>query len=161
MTGIGESHGRSLDEVAAEVRTGGLRRRWRCKTGEVSKCVFCDLLGIGALVRRGDHFGAFFDSYPLSPGHLLIVPLRHLESFFDFNKAEAAELYSFVAGCKGVLDRQFEPSGYNLGVNDGRAAGQTVMHTHLHLIPRYPGDVHDHRGGVRAIFPDSARYWET
>ncbi|MDA8262122.1 MAG: HIT family protein [Actinomycetota bacterium] len=126
----------------------------------MANCVFCDLLKSETVVQRSDRFGAFFDAYPVSPGHLLIVPLRHFESFFEFDQDEAAELYPFVAGCKDVLDRRFEPSGYNLGVNAGRAAGQTVMHAHLHLIPRYSGDVPDPRGGVRGIFPDIARYWD-
>ena len=121
-------------------------------------CVFCEVLAGDALFLRGDHFAAFFDAFPVSPGHLLVVPLRHLESFFDFDEEEAEELYGFVARCKKVLDKEFAPDAYNLGVNAGRSAGQTVMHAHIHLIPRYAGDTADPRGGVRGIFPGSARY---
>ena len=125
----------------------------------MATCVFCDVLSGEEIFERGANYAAFFDAFPVSPGHLLIVPLRHLESFFDFDNDEAAELYPFVARCKDALDRQFAPSAYNLGVNAGRAAGQTVMHAHLHLIPRYAGDVTDPRGGIRAVFPEKSRYW--
>jgi diadenosine tetraphosphate (Ap4A) HIT family hydrolase len=97
---------------------------------------------------------AFYDSYPVSPGHCLIVPKRHVESFFDLTPAEQGDLFALVPSLKKILDEKWAPAAYNLGMNMGRAAGQTVPHTHLHLIPRFPNDVADPRGGVRWVIPD-------
>lgn len=96
---------------------------------------------------------------PVSPGHTLVIPRRHVASLSDLTAEEAGAIWSLLAGARSVLDSEFRPDGYNVGVNDGRAAGQTVMHLHVHLIPRYEGDRADPRGGVRWIFPDKADYW--
>ena len=103
---------------------------------------------------------ALMDAFPVSPGHTLIIPHRHVASFFDLKAEEQLDLLAVAQQMKAQLDREFAPSGYNMGLNDGPAAGQTVPHVHLHLIPRYAGDQADPRGGVRLIFPDKARYWE-
>ena len=99
------------------------------------------------------------DGFPVSPGHTLLIPKRHVASFFDVTDAERADLISLLAAARGDLDRQFHPAGYNVGMNDGHAAGQTVPHLHIHLIPRYDGDRDDPRGGVRWVLPDKAAYW--
>lgn len=100
------------------------------------------------------------DGFPVSPGHALLIPRRHLGSFFDLNKDERADLLDLLDAVTQVITSEYGPQGYNVGFNDGSAAGQTVMHFHLHVIPRYPGDVPDPRGGIRWIFPTKARYWE-
>lgn len=99
------------------------------------------------------------DAFPVSPGHTLIIPRRHVASFFEVTDAERAGLMSLLAAARDDLDRDFRPAGYNIGINDGAAAGQTVPHLHIHLIPRYVGDRDDPRGGVRWVLPDKAAYW--
>jgi len=100
------------------------------------------------------------DGYPVSKGHTLIIPKRHVKSFFELHAIEKAAILQAMDEAKEALDREFFPDGYNVGINDGEAAGQTVMHLHIHLIPRYKGDIPDPRGGVRWIFPDKAKYWD-
>jgi len=100
------------------------------------------------------------DGYPVSKGHCLVIPRRHVASFFDCTSDERMEMLELLAEAKSLLDLQYHPDGYNIGLNNGAAAGQTVMHVHMHLIPRYRGDVRDPRGGVRWVIPDKAAYWE-
>src|SRR5262245_1731133 len=92
---------------------------------------------------------ALDDGYPISRGHSLVVPRRHVQSFFGLSADEATAMLNMVRDVRVALDAKYAPDGYNLGVNDGPAAGQTVMHVHLHVIPRYKGDRPDPRGGVR------------
>ena len=99
------------------------------------------------------------DAFPVSPGHTLVIPLRHVGSFLELGDDERTALLALLDEAKGQLDAEFQPAGYNVGINDGAAAGQTVSHLHIHLIPRYAGDQADPRGGVRWIFPDKADYW--
>jgi diadenosine tetraphosphate (Ap4A) HIT family hydrolase len=89
----------------------------------------------------------------------LVIPKRHTGSFFDLSEKERGELLSLLDRAKLVLDEEFHPQGYNIGINDGAAAGQTVPHLHVHLIPRFDGDLPDPRGGVRWVIPDKAKYW--
>ncbi len=102
---------------------------------------------------------AIRDGYPVSPGHTLLIPKRHTGSFFDLSEQERSDLFSLLDRTKLALDEEFQPQGYNIGINDGAAAGQTVLHLHVHLIPRYDGDRPDPRGGVRWVIPDKAKYW--
>lgn len=92
---------------------------------------------------------AFFDANPASPGHILVVPRRVVASWFETSPEEQEALLELVSVVKQQLDARFHPDGYNVGFNDGEAAGQTVFHLHLHVIPRYRGDMPDPRGGVR------------
>jgi len=109
-------------------------------------CPFCNPQK-DEIVLANDLCYARYDRYPVSPGHLLLIPYRHVAGFFD---AELAGLFALLREAKTLLDGRFLPAGYNVGVNVGPAAGQTVMHLHVHLIPRYAGDVEDPRGGVRS-----------
>jgi diadenosine tetraphosphate (Ap4A) HIT family hydrolase len=102
---------------------------------------------------------ALRDAFPVAPGHTLIVPRRHIGSFFDATDEERAAMLDLLGRMKAALDREHSPAGYNIGINDGPAAGQTIPHLHIHLIPRYVGDQPDPRGGVRWIFPEKADYW--
>jgi diadenosine tetraphosphate (Ap4A) HIT family hydrolase len=95
-----------------------------------------------------------WDAYPVSPGHALLVPRRHVASWFDATSAEKGALIETVDAAKGIVDRTHQPAGYNIGINAGVAAGQTVFHLHVHLIPRYRDDVPDPRGGVRNVIPE-------
>jgi len=100
------------------------------------------------------------DGYPVSPGHRLVLPKRHVQSWFDLTDSEAAESFKAIRWTKEVINREHRPDGYNIGINDGAAAGQTVAHVHIHVIPRYEGDSPDPRGGVRWVCPDKANYWD-
>ena len=121
-------------------------------------CPFCSLTP-DRIISESDHSVTIRDGYPVSKGHSLIIPKRHVESFFELHAIEKAAILQALDEAKEALDREVSPDGYNIGINDGEAAGQTIMHLHVHLIPRYKGDTSDPRGGVRWIFPDKARYW--
>ena len=99
------------------------------------------------------------DGYPVSPGHSLVIPKRHVSSFFDATEVEQSAMLALLDHAKAQLDAELKPDGFNIGINDGQAAGQTVPHLHLHLIPRYTGDQQDPRGGVRWVIPGKADYW--
>ena len=101
---------------------------------------------------------AIRDGYPVSPGHTLLIPRRHTGSFFDLSEQERSDLLALPERVKLVLDEEFEPQGYNIGINDGAAAGQTVQHLHVHVIPRFEGDLPDPRGSMRWIIPGNVKY---
>jgi len=124
---------------------------------EVS-CPFCRLPP-SRIVAGDDLALVVRDGFPVSPGHTLIIPRRHFGSFFETTEAERASLLHLLDEARLIIDAQFHPDGYNIGINDGAAAGQTVPHLHIHLIPRYKGDREDPRGGVRWIIPEKAKYW--
>ncbi len=122
-------------------------------------CPFCSLPTERFVLQSG-YAVVIRDAFPVSPGHTLIIPKRHVASFFEVTEAERADLMSLLAAARDDLDREFRPAGYNVGINDGAAAGQTVPHVHVHLIPRFAGDREDPRGGVRWVLPDKAVYWD-
>ena len=121
-------------------------------------CPFCTLK-YNRVVSETELTLTLMDGFPVSPGHTLIVPRRHVDSFFAVTNSERNELMSAMALAKESLDLEFSPDSYNIGINDGPAAGQSVPHLHIHLIPRYNGDCQDPKGGIRWIFPDKADYW--
>ena len=98
------------------------------------------------------------DSFPVSPGHSLIIPFRHCPDFFELTPDEMAACAELLVAERTVLDTQRKPDGYNVGVNVGRAGGQSVMHVHVHLIPRYAGDHPNPQGGIRHVLPWKADY---
>jgi len=102
---------------------------------------------------------AIRDRYPVSPGHTLVIPRRHVASFFETTPHEQAAMLKLLNLARIDLDHRHHPAAYNVGINDGHAAGQTVPHVHIHLIPRYAGDREDPRGGVRWVLPNQAAYW--
>jgi diadenosine tetraphosphate (Ap4A) HIT family hydrolase len=101
---------------------------------------------------------ALWDAFPVSPGHLLVVPRRHVATWFDATDVERTAILKALDEAKALVDGRERPDGYNIGINVGRAAGQTVFHLHVHLIPRSVGDVDDPRGGVRHVIPDKGNY---
>jgi len=121
-------------------------------------CPFCPPPA-DRLVASNELAVAIRDGYPVSPGHTLVIPKRHVASLAEITEDEVEAMWSLLAGARAKLDAELKPDGYNVGVNDGRAAGQTVMHLHVHLIPRFDGDRPDPRGGVRWVIPDKADYW--
>jgi diadenosine tetraphosphate (Ap4A) HIT family hydrolase len=126
---------------------------------KTTTCTYCSLAQ-ARIVEESALSIAFKDAFPVSPGHTLIVPRRHTASFFDLTLQEREDMLSLIARIKHKLQDEFNPQGFNVGVNEGFAAGQTVMHTSMHLIPRYKGDVPDPRGGVRWLFPEKAVFWD-
>ncbi|MBL6975621.1 MAG: HIT family protein [Deltaproteobacteria bacterium] len=122
-------------------------------------CPFCNADESRLIAKNGLAI-AILDGFPVNPGHALIIPKRHVASWFHASSEERLAIMDLMDQVKALLDRDHRPDGYNLGINTGAAAGQTVMHLHVHLIPRYKGDVDDLRGGIRKLFPDRARYWE-
>jgi diadenosine tetraphosphate (Ap4A) HIT family hydrolase len=99
------------------------------------------------------------DGFPVPPGHTLTLPRRHIGSFFKTTPEERHDLLKLLDRAQSGLAAEQHPDGFNIGINDGAAAGQTVPHLHIHLIPRFHGDQPDPRGGVRWIIPEKARYW--
>lgn len=121
-------------------------------------CPFCTLPS--DRVRWSDDLCLVIrDAFPVSPGHSLVISRRHIGSFFELTAEERVSVLAALDVAKQELDAEFAPAVYNIGINDGPAAGQTVPHLHVHLIPRYEGDMEDPRGGVRWVIPDKARYW--
>ena len=98
------------------------------------------------------------DSYAVSPGHSVVIPRRHVASFFDLTPEEINACMKLITEERGLLDKEFKPDGYNIGVNIGHAAGQSILHVHIHIIPRYKGDVENPQGGVRHVIPKNGHY---
>jgi len=121
-------------------------------------CPFCNIEPARVLYKD-KHCFIVRDGFPVSRGHTLIITKRHIDSFFNTSSEEKSALLKAVESAKFGLDTEFNPDAYNIGINDGPAAGQTVPHLHIHLIPRYKDDVTDPRGGIRWVIPDKAVYW--
>ncbi len=123
-------------------------------------CPFCSLPS-ERMIDASQHGIVIRDGFPVSPGHTLIISKRHVGSLFDLSIEERIDLLALLDRAKATVEMEFGPDGYNVGINDGAAAGQTIPHLHVHLIPRYAGDQPDPRGGVRWIFPGKADYWNS
>ena len=129
-----------------------------------SHCPFCEITKHDKshrIIEQNDFAFVIRDSFPVAEGHTLIIPKRHVASFFEITNEERQALLDLLDQAKKDLDQKLIPAAYNIGINDGIAAGQTVPHLHIHLIPRYEGDVEDPRGGIRWIIPDKADYWSS
>lgn len=121
----------------------------------MKECVFCEQF----IPNRNPLFEnklaiAYFDEFPVSKDHTLIITKRHAVTFFDITNEEQIAIIELLNKCKKYIDKKYHPDGYNVGLNCGESAGQSVMHIHMHLIPRYNGDVEDPRGGVRGVIPN-------
>jgi diadenosine tetraphosphate (Ap4A) HIT family hydrolase len=126
----------------------------------MSECPFCDRIANRDDVYATTEFAAAFpDGHPVSDGHTLVVPKRHVARAEQLERAEWAGLFDLVREVAGELASLPGVGGVNVGVNSGEAAGQTVGHAHVHVIPRRPGDVEDPRGGIRWVIPERADYW--
>lgn len=124
----------------------------------MNDCPFCLAESERDIIMSSALSLSFYDGFPVSPGHALIIPRRHVASFFDLTQDERQDMFNMVDEVKRILDDRFHPDGYNIGVNIGEAAGQSIFHVHLHLIPRYSGDVPNPRGGVRGVIPHKQSY---
>lgn len=121
-------------------------------------CVFCQLPR-ERIVEENEYAMLISDGFPVSPGHSLVIPKRHVASFFEVTTDERLAMLALLDAAHARLTDGYQPDGFNLGINDGPAAGQTVPHLHIHLIPRFRGDQADPRGGVRWVIPEKADYW--
>jgi diadenosine tetraphosphate (Ap4A) HIT family hydrolase len=122
----------------------------------MKECPFCYLAH--ATILENKFCLAIEDGFPVSPGHLLIIPREHFPTWFDAPKEVQHSMLELVDLAKQLIDEQRQPDGYNLGINCGTAAGQSVDHLHLHLIPRYAGDMPNPKGGVRGVIPEKQKY---
>ncbi len=122
-------------------------------------CPFC-VNSREDVIPKSHHAVAIRDRYPVSRGHTLVVPKDHVKSLFDLSSEAQADLWHLVAKVRSDLQSKHNPDGFNIGLNDGRAAGQTVEHAHVHIIPRFDGDAADPRGGIRWVLPKCAAYWD-
>ncbi len=125
----------------------------------MNACPFCTP-NPHSVFHESDLILGLWDNYPVSPGHALLVPRRHIAAWPDATPAEQQALTAAISDAMRAITVDHKPDGYNIGINVGEAAGQTVAHLHVHVIPRYRGDVADPRGGVRWVLPQHAPYWK-
>ena len=123
-----------------------------------NNCPFCKAESERDIIASSSLSVAFFDGFPVSPGHALIIPKRHIASYFDLSIEEQQDLLNLADRVKRIVEERYHPDGYNIGINVGEAAGQSIFHVHMHLIPRYKGDVPNPRGGVRGVIPAKQNY---
>jgi diadenosine tetraphosphate (Ap4A) HIT family hydrolase len=122
----------------------------------MSDCVFCD--SVLEVVEQSEYSIALYDKFPVSQGHTLIIPKNHYKTYFDLPVEVRNDMLVLLDAMKQKLDKELKPSGYNIGINSGASAGQTVFHCHIHLIPRYNGDMDNPDGGVRGVIPEKQKY---
>ncbi|ERN53990.1 HIT family protein [Alkalihalophilus marmarensis] len=120
-----------------------------------TKCAFCT---IQDYLFENNHAYAIYDRYPVTEGHILIIPKRHVADYFEATSTEQAALFELVHTARAFLNDTYSPDGFNIGMNCGEAAGQTIFHAHIHVIPRYNGDMENPRGGVRGVIPAKQSY---
>ena len=120
-------------------------------------CIFCHLAP-EQIIAENALCIAIRDGFPVSKGHTLIIPRRHVANYFDLTPVEIAAMQALMLKIKSQIDKDFHPDGYNIGINVNAAAGQTIFHVHMHLIPRYTSDVDNPKGGVRGVIPDKQKY---
>jgi diadenosine tetraphosphate (Ap4A) HIT family hydrolase len=125
------------------------------------ECPLCNRIRAGEVLRSHGTAAAIPDRFPISKGHTLIVPTRHEADFFVLSNEEQMDLLRLTDEIRSELGVSLRPDGFNIGINAGAAAGQTVGHAHVHVIPRFAGDVPDPRGGIRWVVPERAPYWRT
>ena len=126
-----------------------------------SDCFFCQVASQKKnveIIAKFEHCYAIKDQFPVANGHVLIIPYEHIKDWFSAPKVVQIDTMAAIEKLKLMLDAEYQPDGSNIGMNCGKAAGQTVMHLHLHLIPRYIDDMEDPRGGVRGVIPAKQKY---
>lgn len=146
-----------LDPVAREVLRDTLLADLK-RDGYGPRCPFCDIPADREIIAENQTALAFYDGFPVTPGHTLIIPKRHVSSYFNLRQEELLNINELSFTCKNILQKKYTPDGFNVGVNVGKSAGQSIFHCHIHLIPRYIGDVANPRGGVRGVIPEKQNY---
>ena len=125
---------------------------------EANTCIFCSPNKEMELIAESASVYTIYDKYPVSKGHALIIPKRHVDNYFELSLREQTALFFVLNHVKNYLQKRFNPGGFNVGINIGEKAGQTIPHVHIHLIPRYSGDMDDPEGGVRGVIPEKRKY---
>lgn len=120
-------------------------------------CPFCSITK-DQIIKENELVYAIYDKYPVNQGHILIITKEHIKDYFEASPEVKKALFKLMEKCKIYLDNKYNPDGYNIGLNCGKEAGQTIMHLHLHIIPRYEGDIEDPTGGVRGVIPQKRVY---
>lgn len=120
---------------------------------ETQLCTFCIKEEGREIIIENDIAYATYDKFPVSTGHALIIPKRHCSNYFELTLEEQSSCWNLVNKVKEIIKERLHPDGFNVGINIGEAAGQTIPHMHIHLIPRYQGDVREPEGGVRGVIP--------
>jgi len=121
-------------------------------------CIFCDKIDKERILFDTANWIAFYDAFPVSRGHVLLIPKEHFETYFDLPDSYKESINYRINQIKTILDDKYHPDGYNIGFNCGKASGQSVMHFHMHIIPRYKGDVDNPKGGIRGCIPSKMSY---
>lgn len=120
-------------------------------------CRFCEPREDQIVISNDLCYGTW-DGHPVNEGHMLLIPYRHVPDYFEADAEEKFALWELLEEAREVIRERFKPGGFNVGINIGRAAGQSILHLHIHVIPRYVGDVPDPQGGVRAVIPERRKY---
>ncbi len=124
----------------------------------MDSCFFCQHILEHDFAFENDLAVARYDDFPVNQGHLEVIPKRHVKDWWETTPEERIAIFDLLDQAKEILDQKYHPDGYNIGMNLGVDAGQSIMHLHVHLIPRYHGDVPNPRGGVRGILPSKQNY---
>ena len=122
-------------------------------------CIFCEIATTDRVIDQTDHTFVIRDAFPVTEGHTLFIPKRHVADYFDLNPNETSDIQELLQKHKAMIEVNDESvDGFNIGINVGETAGQTVFHVHVHLIPRRIGDVENPKGGVRGVIPAKQKY---
>lgn len=124
-----------------------------------NNCPFCNPDSERELIVESGTAFAIYDKFPVNKGHALIIPKRHISDYFELSFKEQSACILMINKVKQLIEKEFQPDGFNIGINIGEFAGQTISHVHIHLIPRYEGDVIEPSGGVRGVIPDKQKYF--
>jgi len=122
-------------------------------------CLFCKLKNEeNKIIYQDDNVFCIYDNFPVGKGHILVITKRHIKDYFETSVFEVSSIDKALKYCKTLIDKEYNPTGYNIGINNGLSAGQTIMHLHVHLMPRYDDDSKNPRGGVRGVISEKQDY---
>ncbi len=128
------------------------------QTKQSTGCPFCNREEGREIIAENAIVYSMYDKFPITKGHTLIITMRHCADYFELTNEEQSACWNMVNDIKSILTEKYHPDGFNIGININETAGQTVPHVHIHLIPRYAGDVKDPEGGVRGVIPEKKNY---
>jgi diadenosine tetraphosphate (Ap4A) HIT family hydrolase len=127
-------------------------------TTKLSDCPFCTPDPEREIIVESATVYSIYDKFPVNDGHALIIPKRHCEDYFNLTFQDQSDCFLMLNKVKEIVSLKFNPDGFNIGINVGEKAGQTIQHVHIHLIPRFNGDVEEPKGGVRGVIPNKQKY---
>ncbi len=123
----------------------------------MNECIFCNI-GKNKIIHEDPYWMSVYDDFPVNEGHVLIIPKRHINNVTELNGNEMAYFFSALLFVESFIKEKFKCDGFNIGINQGEAAGQTIEHLHIHVIPRYEGDIENPKGGIRGVIPEKRIY---